>query len=374
MKLQVNKRKVIAIGAMGLLLGSAVIPATVSAAESVAPTSSTVKVTNPGNIVNDANTFYDKYEWYGGDYSNPSCISNGAFESGHYKEAFTDQVDYSFEVKNDTDHMVSFLPAEDMKDALDLIWNNADGKWYHAYENKAIPMKVKPHSSRSVTVKTFAYTGVSIHSERGLYIYLLGAEGENNWADFGKNASTEGISYRIYKGLEKAHTTPKNELNYQIVSDNKDGNSYLNAHNDTANGHKYNVDGVVDLELDGRVDDKYLYNFPNTLLDPFKLANTFKLAQTNATAGELAWSDVREGHPFSSMGIGGNLNAPWIRGEATEYPAPYEVHHYLRVKLDKLQIPENSTYVKYTFKASDGVFLRDTTLKIPVSWAHVNDK
>ncbi|MDR3240937.1 MAG: hypothetical protein LBT37_02030 [Lactobacillaceae bacterium] len=371
---QINTRKAFAIGAMGLLLGSTVIPATVSAAELVSPSLPAAKVTNPGNIVNDDNTFYDKYEWYNG----TNMVQPACFESGHYTKSLDSKSHYTFEVKNDTDKKISFLPAIDLVATPDYVYSssttqkqaNSGPGWAQFNTLDDIPNKweVAPRSTKVVTVPNLNCGDLGI--KRGLYVYLYG---------LGKNESTAGINYRIYKGDAKTAVTPNNELNYQIVSGNKDGNSYLNAHNDVANNRKYNVDGVVDLELDGRVDDKYLYNFPNTLISPAKLEATLAGANSNSIAKSLAWADIRDGHPFSKEAQGGKIethydNAPWIRAAATEYPAPYEIHHYLRLHLDQLQVPENAAYVQYTFKASDGVFLHDTILKIPVSWTHVNDK
>jgi len=201
MKLQVNKRKVIVIGAMGLLLGAAVIPATVSAAELVTPAASTTKVTNPGNIVKDDNTFYDKYEWYKGN----NFVMPG-FESGHYTKSTKTNVPYTFEVRNTTDKPVYFAPAEDIMWDNDPVFNTSyqwnripDTDFSHNFDSKANGLtdkfKVEPGDSRSVTVPGLFQTNFSEHIN-GIYLYVYG-EG------FNKSTSTKGITYRIYQGNER---------------------------------------------------------------------------------------------------------------------------------------------------------------------------
>jgi len=201
MMTQINTRKVVAIGVMGLLIGSAVIPATVSAAELVTPTQAGKVVTNPGNIVNDDNTFYDKYEWYkGGAMGQPA-----GFESGHYTKKLDAKAHYTFEVKNETDKAVSFLPAIDELGAQDPVYlsnievSSTGGPvqyqgpdWADYSDAPGKIWGVDPHTTKVVTVPSLDKGPFGVR--KGLYIYLLG---------LGNNDSTKGITYRIYQGDKK---------------------------------------------------------------------------------------------------------------------------------------------------------------------------
>jgi len=355
---RINTRKAMAIGAMGLLLGAAVIPATISAAELVTPATPTVKVTNPGNIVNDDSTFYDKYEWYGyGAGGQPT-----GFESGHYTKKLDLKAHYTFEVRNDTDKEVSFLPAVDVSGLDDAVYTT-DVKGGTNYDYTGLPgwtnnnwetiphrWDVEPHTTNKVTVPNLS-DGLS-DVKKGLYIYLYG---------LGKNDSTAGISYRIYQG------DPKSKA-YYIGNPGDTNREYIPMKQVPGSKRSQVPNEELTIALNSAMADADFLSggasYEKKAIFTQKWLATVQHVTSNGTplfVDDPMLSFLNKNYQYqngtSSMAT---YCEPLITQSGTD--------SYLKIKLADVTVPNGAANLALTFHAKDGILKNDLTLNIPLKW------
>jgi len=359
MKLQINKRKAFTVGAMGLLLGAAVIPATVSAAELVSPAASTTKVTNPGNIVNDDNTYYDKYEWYkGGDYAQLA-----GYESGHYTKKLDAKAHYTFEVKNDTSKKVSFLPAIDLLASSDPVYaNDTPGKPDWRFFGNFLPdpnaWEVAPGTTKVVTVSNLDSGMVSI--KKGLYIYLYG---------LGKNDSTAGITYSIYKGDSKNIHDPnvKELMNYKFTDTmgNITNPDKKTLDVTTTGGNSTISDVYLAIDLNNHVDTKYFPGGYN--LKANELVSALNSPEKNFSTTGIDFMDTNKCYTAFGAAV------PWIERQTFPVESPYtpNSNYYLRIRLKDVSVTKNEKYLIINFSGTPETFNTVSSLKIPLVWKQI---
>jgi len=343
MFIQLNARKVIAIGAMGLLLGSAVIPATVSAAELVTPAAPISKVTNPGNIVNDDDTYYNKFEWYG---------NLNAFESGHYTKSLVISSEYTFEVKNNTDHTISFAPALDCHLEKDLIWDTSTSDWGKSISEQG-KKTVDAHTTEYVTVpclQTYApFLFDDFGKLQGMYAYIFGLK---------KSDSTNDISYRIYQGPTKL------ALPYNVEHLNGSTKQSLAVTKDPRSGYFGRVETAnVKLTFDNTTGNlNFLAGGNNESQEPAITQNWLNTLN-NATTNASSFSSVPMLSFLNNNNEYSNSNAvkPMRLGDGG-------YHTYFKIHLNDLTVPANSQYLWYTLRAKDHCVSHDVTIKIPLDW------
>ncbi|MDR3240778.1 MAG: hypothetical protein LBT37_01215 [Lactobacillaceae bacterium] len=354
-----NVRKVVNIGIMGLLLGSVVIPTTILAAEVTTPNPATGNVTNPGNIVSDDNTYYDTFEWYG---STGLAVESG-LESGHYTKSLNRSANYSFEVKNDTDKAVDFLPAADFLGAADDVYvpsgigsKGGNPTWFTNSGTVGLDAwQVGAHSTRTVTAPCTTRQNAVL---KGFYLYVFGLN---------KGESTEGLSYRIYQGNSKPAVVNKTLMPYWIglpdwMVPGEPHRNYVKTTKDQSKGLLLeNTELTILLNNENATKD-LLTGGDSEAARPIitrRWNDTLQYAATNGTSVN--------GNPMISFM---NVNEEYTNSSDVETMIGRfgDNAGLLRIKLNNISVPVGTRYLTFTFQAKYGVLLNDITLKIPLEW------